>query len=247
MTFSETVRLYAMTVELIARDDKWVKWQGEVKKIGYSIPLLPDLQDFSKRLSHQLPVIIPPGTTRSCLLYRPGWDIAQPVNKSEYEERMDAVRVTHTGATFRVEQFPIYLTNDQAAWSPQWIDDRDDVKDTTLMARKFEQQWTRFDGPYLWPKRDQWNGEDNYHATVHFKKDTIEIEGQRFVARRGAVVKTARDPNYDPVKMKRFEGGEELPPESLGVDWLDLPDFTNMWKFVDESVDKFLYAQGNRQ
>ena len=31
LTFNETVRLYAMTVELIARDDKWAKWQGEVK------------------------------------------------------------------------------------------------------------------------------------------------------------------------------------------------------------------------
>ncbi len=247
LTFREALRLYAMTVELIARDDKWEKWQREMTKIGYGVPVLPDWQDLSKRLSHQLPVIIPPGSTRGFLLYRPGWDIARPISKLEYEERMDVVRVTRTGAIFRVEQFPIYLNNDEATWNPSWVEERDEEKDSTLMGRKFGEQWTRFDGPFLWPKRDQWNGEDIYRATVEFKSDTIEIKGERFVARRGAVVKTTRDLNYDPLKMKRFDGGEELPPESLTVDWLDLPDLTPIWEMAGKGIDEFLYAPGNRQ
>ena len=247
LTFNETVRLYAMTVELIARDDKWVKWQGEVKRLGYSVPTMPDFQDFAKRLNHQLPIMIPPGGTRGFLLYRAGWDIAQPVTKQEYEERMDVVLVTRTGTTFHVEQFPVYLTNDQAAWNPAWIEPRDEVKDTTILGRKFEQQWTRFDGPYLWPKRDQLNGEANYRATVQFKKDAILIEGERYVPRRGAVVKTARDLSYDPTNMKRFAAGDELPPEALIADLPELPDTTDLWRMASRNIDSAVYAQGNRQ
>ena len=247
LTFNETVRLYAMTVELIARDDKWAKWQGEVKQLGYSVPTMPDFQDFSKRLSHQLPTVIPPGGTRGFLLYRAGWDIVQPVTKQEYEERMDVVLATRNGTTFHVEQFPVYLTNDQAAWNPAWIEPRDEVKDTTILGRKFEQQWTRFDGPYLWPKRDQLNGEANYRATVQFKKDAIIIEGERYVPRRGAVVKTARDLNYDPMNMKRFAGGDELPPEALLADLPELPEAADMWRMASRNIDSAVYAQGNRQ
>src|SRR3974390_450083 len=42
LTFNEAVRLYAMTVELIARDDKGGKGQGGAKKMGYERPTVPD-------------------------------------------------------------------------------------------------------------------------------------------------------------------------------------------------------------
>ncbi len=167
LTFQETVQLYEMTVVLIDRDPKWENWQEQVKKLGYAAPPLPDMHDFSRRLTHQTPILIPPGATRAFLLYRPGWDISQPVTKEEYEERADVVLVKRTGTMFRVEQFPIYLTNDQQAWNPDWIQPQDEIHDTTLMARKFYEQWTRFDGPYLWFKKDQLTGEDTYHATVN--------------------------------------------------------------------------------
>ena len=204
LRFQETVQLYAMTVALIEKDTKWAKWQEEVKKLGYAMPVLPDMQDFSNRLSHQLPVIIPPGATRGFLLYRPGWDIAQPVTKEECEERADVVLIKRAGTTFHVDQFPIYLTNEQKEWSPEWIEERDESRDATLTARKFNEQWTRFDGPYLWFKRDQLNGEDTYRATVKFEKDEIAIEAERFVSRRGGVVRTARDPKVRSGKHETY-------------------------------------------
>jgi hypothetical protein len=247
LTLNQAVRLYSMTLELMNRDDKWATWQQEVKKLGYGVPSLPDLQDFRKRLNHQLPVLIPPGATRGFLLYRAGWDIGQQVAKEEYEERMDVVLVKRVGATFQLEQFPIYLTNDQTAWNPAWIEPRDEVHDTTLLGRKYEMQWTRFDGPYLWPRPVQLNGETNYRATVQFKKGDITIEGQRFVPRRGAVVKTARDPDYDPLNMKRFEGGEELPTAALTVDALDLPEWPFVWHMASQDIGISAYAQGDRE
>ena len=247
LTFNQTVRLYAMTVELIGRDDKWLKWQQEVKKIGYGIPELPDLPDFSKRLSHQLPVLIPPAATRGFVLYRAGWDIDQPVRKQEVEERLDVVLVKRSGATFQVEQFPVYLTNDQAAWNPTWIEPRDEVRDTTLTGRKYEMQWTRFDGPYLWPKPDQLTGGTTYRAKVQFKKGEIVIEGEHFVPRRGAVVKTTREPNYDPLNMKRFEGDGELPPEALTADLPELPDWPSMRRMASADIRTAVHAQGDRQ
>ncbi|HVO59421.1 MAG TPA: hypothetical protein VMT53_00730 [Terriglobales bacterium] len=247
LTFHESLELYAMTVELIARDDKWQKWQAEIKKLGYRVPVLPDMEDFSKRLRHQLPVMIPPGATRAFLLYRPGWDIYQPVTKGEYEERADVVRVRRSGHDFDVEQFPVYLTNDQLTWNPAWIESRDEERDSTLLARRFEEQWTRFDGPYLWPKRDILVGELNYRARVHFKNNDIVVEGERFVPRRGAVVKTLRDPSYDPLNMKPYQGGGELPPEALTADYPDLPDWAAVWKFAGKNLDAAVYIQGERQ
>ena len=116
-------------------------------------------------------------------------------------------------------------------------------KDSTLLGRRFEQQWTRFDGPYLWPKRDQLNGEASYRATVEFKKDAIVIEGERFVARRGAVVKTARDPNCDPLNMKRVAGGEELAPQALVADVPELPEAADMRRVAPASDAKSHLSQ----
>ena len=137
------------------------------------------MHDFANRLKHQAPIIIPPGATRGFILYRPGWDIGQPISKSEYEERADIMLVKRKGTTFEAEQFPVYFTNDQKTWSPDWIGPQDELKDTTLLGRKFELQWTRFDGPYLWYRKDQLNGEVTYRSTVKFEKDDISFTSER--------------------------------------------------------------------
>jgi hypothetical protein len=49
----------------------------------------------------------------------------------------------------------VYLTADQKEWDPSWIELADLVSDTSLVARKFEHDWTRLDGPYLWFRPDQ--------------------------------------------------------------------------------------------
>jgi len=247
LTFRETVQLYAMMVMLLQKDDKWAKWQEEVRKLGYTAPVMPDVQDFSKRIQHQLPVIIPPGATRGMLLYRPGWDIAQPVTKEEYEERADAVLIKRVGKTFEVEQFPVYFTNDQKEWNPDWISPQDEVRDTTLTARKFEQQWTRFDGPYMWWKRDQLNGDELYRATVKFQKDDIVIEAERFVQRRGGVVRMARDPDYDPLNMKRFVAGMEMPEAPLTVEPPEIDDWRSAWRLMAKNINETCYRADDRE
>jgi len=99
LSLKQTVRLYAMTVALLTKDPKWPQWAASAKKLGYALPPPPDMTDFSSRLRHQLSVTIPPGATRGMLLYRPGWDIAQPLSKDEYEERADVVLITRSGTT----------------------------------------------------------------------------------------------------------------------------------------------------
>ena len=49
-------------------------------------------------------MIIPPGATRGLLLYRPGWDIGEPMAKEEFEGRENVVLIKRKGATFEVEQ-----------------------------------------------------------------------------------------------------------------------------------------------
>jgi len=44
----------------------------------------------------------------------------------------------------------VYLTVDQKEWNPSWIELADLVSDTSLVARKYEHDWTRLGGPYLW-------------------------------------------------------------------------------------------------
>jgi hypothetical protein len=247
LTFKQAVQLYAMTVAFLTKDKKWTVWRETGKKLGYSFSSPPDMADFANRLRQQLPILIPPGATRGLLLYRPGWDIAQPRSKEEYEERADVVLIKRSGATFHVEQFPIYLTVDQKAWNPSWITAEDEVKDTTLLARKVEELWTRFDGPYLWYKSDQLNGEDIYKATVKFQKGEILIEAERFVPSRGSVFRTARDPLYDPLNMKRFEAGVERPDEPLTVDLPDLDMWQPFWRQLSRDINETCYRHDDRQ
>jgi hypothetical protein len=247
LSFKESVQLYAMTVALLDKDTKWAKWQESIKQLGYSLPPMPDMTDFSNRLRHQLPLIIPPGATRGLLLYRPGWDLAQPRSKEEYEERADVVLIKRSGPTFQVEQFPIYLTAEKDQWNPPWILPQDDVKDSTLMGRKLDELWTRFDGPYLCFKNDQLNGEVTYTATVKFQQGDILIEAERFVLRRGSVVRTARDPSYDPLKMKRFVAGTEVSADPLTVDPLDLDMWPAMWRHLARDINETCYRHDDRR
>ena len=247
LSLKGTVQLYAMTVAFLTKDLKWPKWEESARKLGYTLPKPPDLTDFTNRLRHQLPILIPPGATRGMLLYRPGWDIAQPLTKGEYEERADVVLIKRSGTTFQVEQFPIYLTVDQKAWNPSWIIPEDDWKDSTLTARKFEEQWTRFDGPYMWFRSDQLNGEVTYRATVRFEKGEIIIEAERFVPRRGNVVRTARDPNYDPLNAKRFVSGMEAPADPLTVELPDLDMWPAIWRQLRKNINETCYRHDDRQ
>ena len=247
LSFTETVRLYAMTVALLPKEAKWPQWEQNARKLGYSLPPPPNITDFSNRLQHQLPLTIPPGATRGMLLYRPGWDIAQPLTKDEYEERADVVLIKRSGATFHLQQFPIYLTADQKEWNPSWISPEDDYKDSTLMARKFEGLWTRFDGPYMSYQSDQLNGEDTYRATVKFQKGEIVIEAERFVLRRGSVVRTARDPRYDPLNAKRFVAGKEAPVDPLTVDLPDLEMWPDLWRQLNKNINETCYRHDARQ
>ena len=246
LTYAESVQLYGMTVTFLEKDTKWKKWQDEAEKMGFTVPSPPDMHDFTNRLTHQVSVIIPPGATRGFLLYRPGWDIGQPVTKSEYEERADVMLVKRKATTFEAEQYPVYFTNDQKTWSPGWIEPQDDWKDTTLLGRKFEKQWTRYDGPYYWYKTDQLNGEVTYRATVKFDKGLIVITSERFVARRGGVLRTWRDPSYDPEKMSRVAEGAELAAQPLIVEpppW----DISAMWRMANRNSDYLCYQQGSRE
>jgi hypothetical protein len=246
LTFRESVQLFAMSVAFLEKDTKWKKWEDEAERIGYTIPTPPDMHDFANRLKHQMPMTIPPGATRGFLLYRAGWDIGQPVTKSEYEERADVMMVKRRGMTFEAEQFPVYFTNDQKTWNPEWIDPDDEVRDKTLLGRKVELQWTRFDGPYYWYKKEQLNGEATYRSTVRFEKDQIIITAERFMALRGGVVRSWRDPQYDPEKMRRVAGGLEVAPDLLVVEppeW----DIHSMWRNAGRNIDNFCYQQGNRE
>jgi hypothetical protein len=115
------------------------------------------------------------------------------------------------GTTFEVEQFPVYLTADRKEWDPSWIELADEVNDSSLIARKYEHDWTRLDGPFLWFRPDQLNGEVMYRATVKFQPGEIMIEAERSIEHRGAVKRADRPSDYDPGKMTAFSPGVDAP------------------------------------
>jgi hypothetical protein len=120
------------------------------------------------------------------------------------------------GTTFEVEQFPVYLTVDQKEWNPSWIEQSDVVSDSTLVARKYEHDWARLDGPYLWPRPDQLNGEVVYRATVKFQAGEIVIEAERTIERRRAVKRADRPADYDPAKMTAFNPNVDAAAVAVG-------------------------------
>ena len=202
LSFKQALQLYAMTLALVRIETKWADKAD-------SPP--PDMVDFTNRLKHQLPLqIIPDGETAVLFLYRPG-DVDWPLAKQEFEERADVVVMKRKGTTFEVEQFPVYLTADRKEWDPSWIELADEVNDTSLIARKYEHDWTRLDGPFLWFRPDQLNGEVVYRATVKFQPGEIMIEAERSIEHRGAVKRADRPSDYDPGKMTAFSPGVDAP------------------------------------
>ncbi len=217
LSFQQALRLYAMTVALIRIETKWADKAD-------SPP--PDANDFANRLSHQLPRRIADGETTAFLLYRPGV-LNHALSKEDFEERADVVVMKREGNSVEVEQFPIFLTADQKDWNPSWIEPRDEVMDTTLVARKFEHGWTRLDGPYLWYRPDQLNGKVIYLARVNFLPNDIVIEAERYIENRGAVKRADRPRDYNPSLMTAFDPETDTParpPDALMVDAPPLED-----------------------
>ena len=196
-------------------------------------------------MMYQLPRPIADHSTARLFLYRPGY-YQQPVAKQEFHERADVVSIARQGNTFTIDEFPVYLTTDQKSWNPSWIEPRDEIKDTTLMARKFEYDWTRFDGPYLWYRRDQLNGRVMYNCIVRFSRDTVVLEGERFIAARGEIMKVARDPNYDPQKMRPFVPGVDARMEPLQLEWLDF-DHSELLRVRPSHFQEMFYQVGARE
>lgn len=211
LSFKQALQLHAMTLALVRMETKWADKAD-------SPP--PDMVDFSNRLRHQLPLLISDGETATLLLYFPA-GIDEPLAKGEFEERADVVVIKRKGTTFEAEQFSAYLTVDQKEWNPSWIEPADYVSDTSLVARKYEHDWTRLDGPYLWFRPDQLNGEVVYRATVKFQAAEIVIEAERSIARRRAVKRADRPADYDPAKMTAFNPDVDaaaVPPDPLSVE-----------------------------
>jgi len=199
LSFQQALRLYAMTIALIRLE---TKWNGKTD----SPP--PDMTDFTNRLSHQMPVQLGDGETTSFFLYRPG-ALGHPLTKEEFEERADVVVVRRESATFEVEQFPVYLTANQKEWNPSWIEPKDEISDTTLPARKYEHDWTRLDGPFLWSCPDLLSGALVYGASVSFRGDAVRIEAERSIENRGMVKRIRRPYDYDPARMSAFLPGTD--------------------------------------
>jgi len=218
LSFSQALRLYAMTLALLRMETKWADKADNPP---------PDMVDFTNRLRQQLPRQIVDGKTTALFLYRPGV-IDHPISKNEYEERADVVMMTRKANTVEVEQFPVYLTENQREWSPSWIKPADEVNDTTLIARKYEHDWTWLDGPYLWFRSDQLDGKIVYRSTVTLHSDEIMIEAERMIATRGAVKRVERPRDYDPMLMTAFSPGVDTPASSL-PDWftVDPPSAEN--------------------
>jgi len=211
LSLKQAIQLYAMTVALVRMETKWADKAD-------SPP--PDMVDFTNRLRHQLPLQISDGETATLLLYLPA-NLDEPLARGEFEERADVVVMKRKGTTFEAEQFPVYLTADQKEWDPSWIELADLVSDTSLVARKFEHDWTRLDGPYLWFRPDQLNGEVVYRATVKFQAAEIVIEAERTIERRRAVKRADRPADYDPAKMTAFNPDVDaaaVPPDPLSVE-----------------------------
>ncbi len=246
LSFKQNVQVYAMTLALLRQETRWSEWAQQAKAKGHTLPPMPEMEDLANRMMHELPVIIKDGETVAFLLYRPG-DIDQPVSKGEFEERADVVTVKKTGTTFALEQFPVYFTADQKQWNPSWIEPKDEGHDTTLMARKYEYDWTRFDGPYLWFRHDQLNGSLTYKATVRFQQEQIVIEAERFVSRRGAVTRVRRNPKYDPAGMLPLTPGTDPPVDSLVVDLPDLEPAQPMPAGRRKTLEQSFYRTEGRE
>lgn len=246
LTFTQSVQLFAMTLSLLRKDTKWPEWAARYKAQNYTVPAVPDMSDFTSRLTHQLPVAIADGGTASFLLYEPGPNVEQPVRKGEFAERADVVNVQRSGAVFTLEQYPVYFTANQAEWSPAWIEPKDDMRDVTLMARKYEYTWTRFDGPYLYYRPDQLNGSITYRSTVRFQQGKIVIEAERFVAPRGGVIRVKRNPSYDPATMTALAQGATPPSDLNYADWLDVVEPRPTRKANRPNFDFFYRAEGRK-
>jgi hypothetical protein len=207
LSFAQALRLYAMTVALIRIETKWADKAD-------SPP--PDMADFSNRFRWQVPRRIADGETIAFFLYRPGI-MSHPLSKDEFEERADVVVMKRKGSAFEVEQFPVYLTADEKEWNPAWIELKDEMADTTLLARKFEHDWTRLDGPYVWFRGDQLNGTVVYRSTAVFNSDGVTIEAEREIQSRGSVKRADRPRDYNPGLMSAFQPNVDTPagPHSI--------------------------------
>ncbi len=64
---------------------------------------------------------------------------------------------------------------------------------------------------------------------------------------RGSVVRTARDPSYDPLDMKRFVAGAEAPSDPLTVDPLDLDTWSTLWRQANKNINESFYRHDDRQ
>ncbi len=211
LPFAQALRLYVMTLALLRAETKWADKADSPA---------PDMIDFTNRLRQQLPRQLREGQTTAMFLYRPG-AFNHPLSKDEFEERADVVTMTRKGTTVELQQFPVYLTEDQKEWSPGWIRPDDEVNDSTLIARKFDHDWTRLDGPFLWFRGDQLNGAVTYRATVKMQPDEIVIEAERMIESRGAVKRVPRPADYNAALMTAFAPGVDTPaglPDEFTVD-----------------------------
>ncbi len=213
LSFQQALRLYAMTIALLRMETKWADKAD-------SPP--PDMVDFTNRFRHQLPVQVRDGAPTAMFLYRPG-ALGHPLSKEEFEERADVAVLSRKGTTFEVEQFPVYLTAEQKEWAPAWIEPRDEVDDTSLAARKFNHDWTRLDGPFLWYRPDQLNGAVIYRCRVKFQGSDIVVEAERGFERRGAVKRINRPPDYEPAQMTAFRPGIDEPAAGLEMLTVEAP------------------------
>jgi hypothetical protein len=245
LSYKESVQLYAMTVSLLRKETKWKEWDDQMTRQGYANLGPPDLEDFTNRLANQLPTPIENGGSAALFLYHPDYP-QQPLEKGEFEERADVVRIARKDSTFTVEQLPVYLTVDQKTWNPAWILPKDELNDTTLMARKYEYAWTRFDGPYLWYRRDQLNAKVTYQSTVRFSREGVAIEAERFVAARGEVVRVARDPHYDPRNMRPFDNARDARIELWAVEWPNV-DGLALLRTRPSHIEEAVYHVGARK
>ncbi len=233
LSFAQALRLYAMTIALIRIETKWADKADSPA---------PDMIDFSNRFRWQLPRRIIDGETAAFFLYRPGV-MSHPLSKDEFEERADVVVMKRKGSSFEVEQFPVYLTTDEKEWNPTWIEPKDEMVDTTLVARKFEHDWTRLDGPYVWFRADQLNGTVVYRSTAIVHPDAVTIEAEREIQSRGAVKRVDRPRDYNPALMSAFHPNADAPAapySALIVDPISIEDQIRNLKSVRYFSNSFI-------
>ena len=61
------------------------------------------------------------------------------------------------------------------------------------------------------------------------------------------MVRTARDPLYDPLNPKRFVAGMEAPTDPLTVDLPDLDNWPDMWRLLNKNINETCYRLDDRQ